>query len=154
MNQESKILSVIKILSRKKEPKSKQIINSISESVKKGILHIGEQLPSLNLVSFELDVSKDTVQRAYVGLCERGIIESVPGKGFFIKAKPADNALKILLVFNKLTAYKKTIYNTFMHHAGTRAVIDFHVHDYDSDRFESIIKTSIANERKRFCREN
>ena len=138
-----KILNIIKIDSRRKAPKSKQIIFSISEAVKKGILQIGEQLPSLNNVSFELDVSKDTVQRAYVGLCERGIIESVPGKGFYIKAKPAENALKVLLVFNKLTAYKKTIYNAFMHHIGIKAVIDFHVHDYDPDRFESIIKSSI-----------
>lgn len=126
-----------------KVSKSKQIINSVMEALKKGNLRIGEQLPSLNNVSFELDVSKDTVQRAYVGLCERGIVESVPGKGFYIKAKPADNALKVLLVFNKLTAYKKTIYNAFMRQVGTRAVIDFHIHDYDPNRFESIIKASI-----------
>jgi len=76
-------------------------------------------------------------------LCDRGIIESVPGKGFYVKAKPSDSALKILLVFNKLTAYKKTIYNAFMRTMNTQASIDFHVHDYDPQRFEDIIKTNL-----------
>lgn len=144
MNETDKILRFFKIDGRKKEPKSKQIINAVSEAVKKEDLEIGERLPSLNNVSFELDVSKDTVQRAYVGLCDRGIIESVPGKGFYVKAKPSDSALKILLVFNKLTAYKKSIYNAFLHTLNTQANVDFHVHDYDPQRFESIIKSHLG----------
>jgi DNA-binding transcriptional regulator YhcF (GntR family) len=143
MNDPEKILTIFRIDGRRKEPKSKQIINSVTEAVKKEILQIGERLPSLNNVSFELDVSKDTVQRAYIGLCERGIIESVPGKGFYVKSKPSDTALKILLVFNKLTAYKKTIYNAFVRTMNTQASIDFHVHDYDPQRFENIIKTHL-----------
>ena len=143
MNESEYIQAIFKIDGRRKEPKSKQIINSVSEAIKKEIIQIGERLPSLNNVSFELDVSKDTVQRAYVGLCERGIIESVPGKGFYVKAKPSDSALKILLVFNKLTAYKKTIYNAFMRTINTQASIDFHVHDYDQQRFENIIKSNL-----------
>lgn len=143
MDESEYIQAIFKIDGRRKEPKSKQIINSVAEAVKKEIIQIGERLPSLNNVSFELDVSKDTVQRAYVGLCERGIIESVPGKGFYVKAKPSDSALKILLVFNKLTAYKKTIYNAFMRTINTQASIDFHVHDYDPQRFENIIKSNL-----------
>jgi DNA-binding transcriptional regulator YhcF (GntR family) len=143
MNETDKIRSFIRIDGRNKDPKSKQIIKSVTEAVKTEALRIGERLPSLNKVSFELDVSKDTVQRAYIGLCDRGIIESVPGKGFYVKAKPSDSALKILLVFNKLTAYKKTIYNAFMHSMNTQASIDFHVHDYDPKRFEDIIKSHL-----------
>lgn len=143
MNDSNMIRSIFKIDGRSKEPKSKQIIYSVSEAVKKEIIKIGERLPSLNNISFELDVSKDTVQRAYVGLCERGIIESVPGKGFYVKAIPSDSALKILLVFNKLTAYKKSIYNAFMRTMNTQASIDFHVHEYDPQRFENIIKTNL-----------
>lgn len=141
---ESEYIQKIFIIdSRRKEPKSKQIINSVCEAIKKETLEIGERLPSLNKISFELDVSKDTVQRAYIGLCERGIIESVPGKGFYVKAKPSDSALKILLVFNKLTAYKKIIYNVFMRTMNTQASVDFHVHDYDPQSFENIIKSHL-----------
>ena len=143
MNDSEMIQTIFKIDGKRREPKSKQIINSVTEAIKKELIQIGERLPSLNNVSFELDVSKDTVQRAYVGLCERGIIESVPGKGFYVKAKPSDTALKILLVFNKLTAYKKTIYNSFMHTINTQANVDFHIHDYDPQRFENIVKSNL-----------
>ena len=143
MSETDNILGIFRIDGRRKEPKSKQIIQSVSEAVKRGEVPIGERLPSLNNVSFELDVSKDTVQRAYIGLCDRGIIESIPGKGFYVKSRPSDSALNILLVFNKLTAYKKTIYNAFVHTLSTRASIDFHVHDYDPKRFESIIKSHL-----------
>jgi len=143
MSETDKILRIFRIDGRRKEPKSKQIIQSVTEAVKSGELPIGERLPSLNNVYFELDVSKDTVQRAYIGLCDRGIIESIPGKGFYVKSMPSDSALDILLIFNKLTAYKKTIYNAFVHSMNTQASIDFHVHDYDPKRFESIIKSHL-----------
>jgi len=143
MRDENTIQHLFRIDGRRKEPKSKQIIQSVSEAVKRGDLPVGERLPSLNEVSFELDVSRDTVQRAYIGLCDRGIIESIPGKGFYVKSMPSDKALNILLVFNKLTAYKKSIYNAFTHSMNTRASIDFHVHDYDPKRFEHIIKSHL-----------
>ena len=145
MNDSNRIRTIFKIDGRRKVPKSKQIISSVVEALKKDLFQIGERLPSLNNVSFELDVSKDTVQRAYIGLCERGLLESVPGKGFYVKAIPSENALKILLVFNKLTAYKKTIYNAFMRTMNTQAIIDLHVHNYDTGRFENIITSSLDN---------
>lgn len=143
MRDENTIQHLFRIDGRKNVPKSKQIIQSVSESVKRGDLPIGERLPSLNEVSFELDVSRDTVQRAYIGLCDRGIIESIPGKGFYVKSLPSEVALEILLVFNKLSAYKKTIYNAFVHSLNTQASIDFHVHDYDPKRFEHIIRSHL-----------
>jgi len=118
-------------------------MEAVIEGIRTDVLKIGDSLPSLNDMSFEFDVSKDTVQRAYIGLRDRGIIESVPGKGFYVKAKSSENPLEILLVFNKLTAYKKTIYNAFMHTMNTRVNIDLHVHEYDPQRFENIIKCSL-----------
>ena len=53
MNETDKILSIFRIDGRKKEPKSKQIIQSVTEAVKAENLQIGERLPSLSNVSFE-----------------------------------------------------------------------------------------------------
>lgn len=143
MNNISRIQSIFNIDSTGKIPKSKQIEEAVKEGIRTEVLKIGDNLPSLNDLSLELDVSKDTVQRAYIGLRDSGIIESVPGKGFYIKAKSSENPLNILLVFNKLTTYKKTIYNAFMRTMNTRANIDLHVHEYDPQRFENIIKSSL-----------
>jgi len=138
-----KIRTLFKIDGDRKEPKSKQIIDAVIGGIRNDVLKIGESLPSLNDFSFEFDVSKDTVQRAYIELRERGIIESVPGKGFYVKAKSSETPIEILLVFNKLTAYKKTIYNAFMRSLGIQANIDLHVHDYDPQRFRNIIENSL-----------
>ena len=143
MSDIEKIRAIFTIDSESKEAKSKQIIDAVIGGIRNDVLMIGESLPSLNDFSFEFDVSKDTVQRAYIELRERGIIESVPGKGFYIKAKSSETPLEILLVFNKLTAYKKTIYNAFMRSLGTQGNIDLHVHDYDPQRFKNIIENSL-----------
>jgi DNA-binding transcriptional regulator YhcF (GntR family) len=115
------------------------VINGINS----GLLKIGDRLPSLNDLSFEYLLSKDTVQRAYIELRDRGIIESVPGKGFFIKGKYGEAPLRILLVFNKMTAYKKIIYNAFINAMNTKAIIDLQVHNYDAQRFNNIIKANL-----------
>jgi len=85
MNNLDKLSAVFKINEKMKESKSKQIVNSVINGIKSNLLKIGDRLPSLNDISFEYRLSKDTVQRAYIELRDRGIIESVPGKGFLLK---------------------------------------------------------------------
>lgn len=143
MNNLDILKSVFKINDLGKESKSKQIVNSVICGINSGRLKIGDRLPSLNDLSFEYLLSKDTVQRAYIELRDRGIIESVPGKGFFVKGKYGEAPLRILLVFNKLTAYKKIIYNAFVNAMNTKAIIDLHVHNYDTERFSNIIKANL-----------
>jgi DNA-binding transcriptional regulator YhcF (GntR family) len=143
MKDQEKIRTLFAIDNKSKEPKSKQIIDAVIGGIRNEVLKIGESLPSLNDLSFEFDVSRDTVQRAYFELRERGIIESVPGKGFYVKAGTAQKMLEILLVFNKLTAYKKTIYNAFLHAMDRPVNIDFHVHGYDPQKFKNIIENSL-----------
>jgi DNA-binding transcriptional regulator YhcF (GntR family) len=143
MNNLDNLSSVFRINEKIKESKSKQIVNSVINGIKSNLLKIGDRLPSLNEISFEYCLSKDTVQRAYIELRDRGIIESVPGKGFFIKGSYTEDPLRILLVFNKLSAYKKIIYNAFMYAMNTQAIIDLQVHNYDAQRFSHIIRDNL-----------
>lgn len=144
MNNLEKIRTIFSIEEKSKKPKYKQIVNSVINGINTGTLKIGDQLPSLNDLSFEFLLSKDTIQRAYIELRDRGIIESIPGRGFFIKAKYENAPLRILLVFNKLTAYKKIIYNAFVNTMNVQAIIDLHIHNYDPLRFEKIIKANLG----------
>jgi DNA-binding LacI/PurR family transcriptional regulator len=97
---------------------------------------------SLNEASAQFNIAKDTVQRAYQKLREKGIIEPVRSKGFFIKSSYVDAPLRVLLIFNKITAYKKTIFNSFANALSTKAVVDLQVHYYDEAMFEKIIDSS------------
>ena len=42
-------------------------------------------LPSINELSFEFEISRDTAEKGYKHLKKTGVLGSVPGKGYFVK---------------------------------------------------------------------
>ncbi|MFD3002436.1 GntR family transcriptional regulator [Pontibacter toksunensis] len=126
-----------------KTPKYKQILQAIIADVEKGILKKDQKLPSINDLSAELWIGRDTVERAYRELKGQGIITSVQGKGNFV-AGSDEKKLKILLVFNKLSSYKKIIYYSFLKALGDKATLDLHIHHYDVQVFKDIIEKSLG----------
>ena len=59
-------------------------------------------MPSINELSYELDIARDTVERGYKHLKNIGIIDSVPRRGYYIKNTEFRSPLKVFLLFNKL----------------------------------------------------
>ncbi|MFY0653364.1 MAG: GntR family transcriptional regulator [Cyclobacteriaceae bacterium] len=120
-------------------PKYKQVVKSIVDNIESGKITYGQKLPSINQLSFDYYLSRDTVEKAYRDLKRQGIIESVKGKGFYISNSAPESKVKVLVVFNKLSTYKKTIYNSLAHELGERVQIDFFIYHCDFDMFERII---------------
>jgi DNA-binding GntR family transcriptional regulator len=85
-------------------PKYQQLANSIIAAVQSGKIKKDEVLPSINELSFEFEISRDTAEKGYRHLKQMGILGSVPGKGFFIRSTEIQQ-LKIFLLFNKLSAH-------------------------------------------------
>lgn len=73
-------------------PVYEQLIKQVEDQVLKGIMKEGDKMPSVRSLSMELSTNPNTIQKAYMELDRRGILVSVPGKGFFISAE----ALKIV----------------------------------------------------------
>lgn len=126
-----------------KTPKYKQIINSILANIENHNLKKGDKLPSINEVSFEYYLSRDTVEKAYRILKQKGVVESVAGKGFFIADVNYKTKLKIFLLFNKLSAHKKIIYDSFVQSLGEDAFIDFFIYHNSFKIFKDYILQSI-----------
>jgi hypothetical protein len=80
----------------------------------------------------------NTVEKAYKDLKERGIVTSVRGKGFFVVGLK-ERKLRILLVMNKLSAYKKLIYYSFISSLGDGAVVDLQIHHYNAVLLKKIL---------------
>lgn len=120
-------------------PKYRQIINSIRKNIECHSLSFNDQLPSINEVSFRYEVSRDTVEKAYRQLKREGVIQSVPGKGYFATQASLNKAQRILLVFNKLSAYKKMIFDSFVAALKGRVSVDLQVYYDDYELFEKII---------------
>lgn len=63
-----------------------QIENHIKNEINNGLLQKGSKLPSTREVSKVLSISRNSVITAYENLEEEGIIESLKGRGTFVKA--------------------------------------------------------------------
>jgi DNA-binding transcriptional regulator YhcF (GntR family) len=121
-------------------PKYQQVVNAMLRGITDGKIHQGYLLPSVNDLSHELDISRDTCIRAYRELKRLGVIQSVPGKGYFIAHTQVDRRTKIFLLFNKLSTHKKIIYDAFVARLGESAAIDFFIYNNDHSLFRELIK--------------
>lgn len=134
----------LEIDSSLRRPKYLQIVRSVISHIEKGNLRIGDQLPSINEISIEHLLSRETVLKAYRELKERGIITSKHGKGFYIKSIDYEKELNIFLLFNKLSAHKKVIYDAFINKIGHDAKVDLFVYNNDFEIFKNLILSNIG----------
>src|SRR6202011_6040520 len=61
-----------------------QIVLQIEDSIHKGELKIGDQLPAERELAEQFGVSRTAVREAVKALREKGIVEAHPGRGTFI----------------------------------------------------------------------
>jgi DNA-binding transcriptional regulator YhcF (GntR family) len=120
-----------------------QLVNSILESIRLGKLKKGDPLPSINEVSYGYEISRITVEKGYNELRKRNFIASHPGKGFFIINDKVEQDLKILLLFNKLSAHKKQIYDALVLKLGDRAAIEFYIYNNDATQFCQLLESHL-----------
>ncbi|MDP2112745.1 MAG: winged helix-turn-helix domain-containing protein, partial [Bacteroidota bacterium] len=64
--------------------KFQQLMDSVNEAISRNLLQVGDTLPSVNQLCKESSLSRDTVFKAYAELKNRGVIESVPNRGYFV----------------------------------------------------------------------
>lgn len=125
-------------------PKYQQLIEKIIADIQEKKLKYGDKLPSINESSEELYLSRDTVERAYKKLRDLGVIIPVKGKGFYIDSVESLEKMKILLIFNKLSNYKKIVYQSFIDALREKATVHLHIHHYDTNIFNNILTENLG----------
>lgn len=123
-------------------PKYIQLANSLIKAIGDGKLKKDEILPSINELSFEFEISRDTAEKAYKYLKKMGVLGSVPGKGYFVQDTDVNQPLKIFLLFNKLSPHKKIIYDALVASLGQLASVDFYIYNNDFDFFKRLIQNA------------
>ncbi len=136
---DTKIFDFIQVDEFSSTPKYQQLANSILTGIQKNLFKKGDIMPSINEISFEFDISRMTVEKGYNYLKTIGVLDSVPGKGYFIKNIEHQQNLKIFMLFNKLSAHKKIIYDSFVAAIGDKAAIDFYIYNNDFNLFRKLI---------------
>jgi len=123
-------------------PKYLQLANAFMRCISTGELKKDQLLPSINELSSELEISKDTAENCYRYLKKAGIVGSVPGKGYFVNNVDMKRSIKVFLLFNKLSEHKKMIYDAFAQTLGEAAIIELYIYNNDLTLFKKILSNS------------
>ena len=114
-----------------REPIYKQLVSNIMHSIMVGDLKPGDILPSMNDLAIKLNISKETVKKAYGILTANGAVIPKQGKGFYIAKPSSDRRSHILVLFDKFSDYKQILFNAFNKHLGNIAELTILVHNQD-----------------------
>ncbi|MFS8081980.1 MAG: GntR family transcriptional regulator [Ginsengibacter sp.] len=139
------IYRIIKIDEESITPRYLQIANSVLHAVEIGAIAKDYLLPSINDLSYELEISRDTAEKALRYLKSLGVIGSVPGKGYFIANTDFKQMIKVFLLFNKLSVHKKIIYDSFASKLGDQAAIDFFIYNNSFSLFKKLMQKNKKN---------
>ena len=67
------------------KPAYLQVVDQVKAAAASGALQPGEALPSIRPLAEELRLNRNTIAKAYAELESLGVIETLPGKGCFLK---------------------------------------------------------------------
>lgn len=136
---------LLNISTEKGRPIYLQIVDSIIDAVRRGNYKKGDRIFSINELSNEYFLARDTVQKAYNILHEKGVIVSVKGKGYYINDVHLDASFKVLLLFSKISNYKKQIYNAFVQTLGDKAIVDIKIHHFNTKILKDLIENHLSD---------
>ncbi|MNK00841.1 HTH-type transcriptional repressor YtrA [compost metagenome] len=122
-------------------PKYIQLTNSILSAIEAGYVNKDDTLPSICEMSNELEISKDTVEKSYRDLKKIGVLESIPGRGYYIMNTDFRQKSKICLLFNKISSYKKMVYDSFVTTVGEGVTTDLCIYNNDFTQFKKLIES-------------
>ena len=133
----------IKIDHESQVPGYKQIVGQVEALVRSGEYAEGCLLPSMNELSAMLDISKETVKKAYSILRNKGFIDARQGKGFYVSAAEVSAKMSVLVLFDKLSNYKQVLFNSFAGEIGDAAEITIRLHNQNVELLEYYIEENL-----------
>jgi len=138
------MVPVIKIDKTLATPVYQQIVNSVLSHIEDGYLGLGAQIPSINQVSRDYHLARETVVKAFKILQEQGIISAVHGKGYFVSSLQFQVQNRMFVLFDTFSSYKEVIFRAIQEHTGKDALIDMYFHHYNFRVFERTIAESVG----------
>jgi GntR family transcriptional regulator len=85
-----------------KTPLHLEVRNAIAEDIAAGLTAPGDRLPSERDLCERLNVSRLTLRKALKALVDDGLLESAPGRGWFVAGGPISEPANVLLSFSDM----------------------------------------------------
>ncbi len=125
-------------------PVYKQIVQSIYRNIENGVLSKDDVLPSVNQIAAQFSLARGSVFAAYNDLRASGIIDSIPGKGYYVSSTQTRQKQNIFLLFSTFTPYKETLFNALLNQLPKTSSLDIYFHYHSIKMFETLIKEQSA----------
>lgn len=135
----SRVFDFIDIEQYSATPKYQQLANCILNAVEVGKIKKDDLLPSINEMTYHLEVGKETVERSYKVLKQRGVLDSIPGKSFYIKCTDVKGEMRIMMLLNKMSTPKKFMYEAFVDVLKDKATVDLCFYNNSYEEFKRIL---------------
>lgn len=127
------------------KPKYLQLADSITLHIKEGNMAINEKLPSVNKLSRDLNISRETVFKALNYLSEKGIVRSSNRMGYYVQKTDVVGELRVFMMLDKLTFFKEQIYQSIFQEISQYGQVDIFFHHHNYQLFESLITSNLNN---------
>jgi DNA-binding transcriptional regulator YhcF (GntR family) len=125
-------------------PVYKQIIQSVCRNIENGVLSKDDRLPSVNEIAARFSLARGSVFAAYNDLKASGIIDSIPGKGYYVSGTQTKQKQNIFLLFSTFTPYKETLFNALLNNLPDTSSLDLYFHHHSIKMFETLINEQAA----------
>jgi len=138
------VKKIIEISTKSSQPKYKQIINSVFDSIERKSLVKGDKIPSINSICKTHNLSRDTVMTAFNELKAQGIVASQPGKGYFVATTEVRRKENIFILFDELNSFKEDLFNSLINTLKGKANVDLFFHNFNLKVFRNLILQNVG----------
>ena len=121
-----------------------QLVEHINNLIASGQLQINDRLPSLQQLTEDLKMSKETVLKGLNYLLEKGVIEAIYRKGYFVRKEAIHHSFRVFLLLDKMNILREQFYRNLFNQLQSRADIDIYFHHHNYQVFEKLIRENIG----------
>lgn len=122
-----------------------QLVDYIMNEIETNNLNINDRLPTLNQLTSELHISKETALKGLNYLSEKGIIESEYRKGYYVKRLKQAQPYRVCMILDKMNVLRDQVYLAFLETIQEHADVDVFFHHHNFKVFEKLIDDNLSN---------
>lgn len=120
-----------------------QLVDYVLSQIEQNKLAINDRLPSLNQLTAELRISKETALKGLQYLSEKGVIESEYRKGYYVKRLKLEQRHRVCLILDKMNVLRDRVYQAFLETIQDKAEVDVFFHHHNFKVFERLVEENL-----------
>lgn len=125
------------------EPLFRQLMAYIVDKIRHGVFSPDKPMPSLNAMAIQTGLSKETVIKAYAHLCKEGVLNSMPGKGYFVREGYLSGKPSVFVLMDKFSLHQQDIMNGLLETLNGSADITIRMHYQNIGQFEAELNKAL-----------